>query len=103
MAKSVRAKCKAPHKLQKRTDPKSAYAVAEAARLEKLHARLKERISQPIIRISDHEEKAESEMDIADGEQLWLMVLGLVDQDELSSSEGGYLAAVSVPQTSLFC
>ncbi|KAG8896074.1 hypothetical protein FRC00_006532, partial [Tulasnella sp. 408] len=67
MAKSLRAKCNKPHKAAKRHDPKSAYAVAEAARLQALNARLVAKFSEPIVRTTTKEVpvgKDEDEMDV---------------------------------------
>ncbi|KAG8952793.1 hypothetical protein FRC04_003718 [Tulasnella sp. 424] len=67
MAKSLRAKCNKPHKAAKRNDPKSAYAAAEAARLQALNARLVAKFSEPIVRTIKKEvpvEKGKDEMDV---------------------------------------
>lgn len=46
MAKSLRAKCKKPHKVIKRTTAGTAYQVTEAARLQRLNSRLVQRLTQ---------------------------------------------------------
>ncbi|KAG8977048.1 hypothetical protein FRC05_002569 [Tulasnella sp. 425] len=87
MAKSLRAKCNKPHKAAKRNDPKSAYAAAEAARLQALNARLVAKFSEPIVRTIKKEvpvEKGKDEMDVeGDGEQWRFSLFGLIDQDDL--------------------
>lgn len=87
MAKSLRAKCNRPHKAAKRNDPKSAYAAADAARLQALNARLVAKFSEPIVRTIKKEvpvEKGKDEMDVeGDGEQWRFSLFGLIDQDDL--------------------
>ncbi|KAG8860148.1 RNA-splicing factor [Tulasnella sp. 330] len=46
MAKSLRAKCKKPHKVIKRTTAGTAYQVTEAARLQRLNARLVQKLTE---------------------------------------------------------
>jgi len=94
MAKSARAKCLKPHKAWKRNDPKSAYAVAEAARLQRLNARLQAKLVEEIVK--ENEEPASLTMDVdANGERQKqiFMLLGLIDQDDLHCNDGSSNAA----------
>lgn len=50
MAKSLRAKCKKPHKIIKRTTLGTAYQATEAARLQRLNIRLSQKLNQPVAR-----------------------------------------------------
>ncbi|KIO19261.1 hypothetical protein M407DRAFT_246236, partial [Tulasnella calospora MUT 4182] len=55
-------------KAAKRHDPKSAYAVADAARLQALNARLAAKFSEPIVRTIHKEVPAEKDKDEMDVE-----------------------------------
>ncbi|EST05154.1 hypothetical protein PSEUBRA_005416 [Kalmanozyma brasiliensis GHG001] len=68
MAKSLRSSSKLKARNQKRTNPKSDYAVAEAARVNALSARLTEGLKKDKVPVesTEDEEEEETMMDVAE-------------------------------------
>ncbi|KAG8899344.1 hypothetical protein FRB99_006775 [Tulasnella sp. 403] len=109
MAKSLKAKCKRPLARTKRTDPRSAYAIADSARLARLNARLttitqqaKPQPPQSSSQKDEEESRDQAMRDVDDAEQggpermNWLL-FGLLDPDALHSGDGGLLDFLSQP------
>ncbi|KAI0829484.1 hypothetical protein BC628DRAFT_1144806 [Trametes gibbosa] len=65
MAKSLRAKTKRLHRAKKRTE--GVYAATEAARLHRLHSKLKALTST--VPEADEDEDADADVELAEGEQ----------------------------------
>ncbi|KAG8990051.1 hypothetical protein FRB94_004002 [Tulasnella sp. JGI-2019a] len=64
MAKSLRAKCKKPHKIVKRTTSGTAYQVTDAARLQRLNSRLVQKLTQPPEPAWKEEDDMKSDEDV---------------------------------------
>ena len=80
MAKSTRSKVKRAHRAKKRED--SVYAAVEAARLQRLNAKLVGLTAQdpPTEEVSEDEEGDDAKMQ----GMSWFHCLGLLDQDSVN-------------------
>jgi hypothetical protein len=90
MAKSTRSKTKRSYRRVKRED--SAYAVAHAARLERLSKKLADiaNIEQPSASLERDDDSSEERLDM--DEQGWpiFALFGLIDPDDISTFDTGH-------------